>query len=258
MSCGKALLETPKDAVEQLRPDLLKKLSRLSPSPVEDNVIEVGTFSDTWAPEGLRGRRLYVALFHSISKPVGPDDPFTFEGSSALTKEAAKTACGPRSPSVNWSGCVDPSYEYGNGCIPPDQLNYSECFSDTYYAPYLFTLNATPDNRSPLSSITAFAKPCPVASSAPDISGKPRMSDTVKIRCYNGTDTNNKINYNRYVAVDSSTNAYQFSGMSLGVSAKGDDPTTRHWVYAMSSSTASKSSIDVYYFFFTVGFYYAV
>jgi hypothetical protein len=254
MTCGKAILETPNDVVEQIHRPVLKKLAVKSPSWVENHVVEVGRFSDTWAPKRLRGRRLYAAVFHAISKPVSPDDPFTSKGADYMTREIVKTICGTKSTATTWSGCLDSAYE--SACPSASNVNYGECFSSYDYGPYLFTINATPSNDAPLNSITAFAKPCPVASSAPSITGKPQMSDTVKLRCYDGLDATNKAYYNRYVAVDSSTNTYSFTGLSVGTSSDGDVNTT-HWMYSIPGSSVSKGASDVYYYFFTAGFYYA-
>jgi hypothetical protein len=262
MSCGKAILETPSDVVSQIHRHVLKKLARLSPSFVENHVVEIGKFSDTWAPKRLRGRRLYAAVFHAISKPVSPDDPFTTGGASMMTIDMVYTFCGPKPASgqspATWSGCVDSAYE-GGSCLPSTtvaSINYSECGYSTYYAPYMFTLSTSPSSYQDVNVVTAFAKPCPVASSAPAISGKPQMSDTVKLRCVNGQDTTNKAYYNRYVAVDSSTNTYSFAGLSIGASSNGTD--AYHLMYSVPGSSVTKGSTDVYYYFFTAGFYYAV
>jgi hypothetical protein len=263
MSCGKAILETPSDVVSQIHRHVLKKLARLSPSFVENHVVEIGKFSDTWAPKKLRGRRLYAAVFHALSKPVSPDDPFTASGSLKLTIHIVYAICGPQSGASNpitWSGCIDSAYE-GGSCLPSAvaaNINFNQCeYIGDYYAPYMYTLSAAPSSYTDFNVVTAFAKPCPVASSAPAISGKPRMSDTVKLRCVQGNDTTNKAFYNRYVAVDSSTNTYSFAGLSIGGAYK-DGGTVYHDMYSVPGSSVSKGSTDVYYYFFTAGFYYAV
>ena len=263
MSCGKAILETPNDVIGQIHRSVLKKLAVKSPSWVENHVVEVGKFSDTWAPKRLRGRRLYAAVFHSLIKPVGPDDPFTTLGASTMTLQLVLTICGPKPSSgtpATWSGCTDSAYEEGT-CDPSASvatMDFSECkYYENYYAPYMFTISASPSDATDLNVVTAFAKPCPVASSAPAISGKSQMSDTVKLRCVRGKDTTNKAYYNRYVAVDSSTNTYSFAGLSIGGAHK-DGTTVYHDMYSVPGSSVTKGSTDVYYYFFTAGFYYAV
>jgi hypothetical protein len=135
--------------------------------------------------------------------------------------------------------------------------NYGKCIitATTTYAPYLFTLAASPASATDISAVSAFAKPCPVASSAPAVSTYPQMSDTVKMRCVSGNDSTNKAYYNRYVAVDSSTNTYSFAGLSIGAST---GSAVQHFMYSVPGSSVSKGSTDVYYYFFTAGFYYAV
>jgi hypothetical protein len=238
---------------------VLKKLARLSPSFVENHVVEIGKFSDTWAPKKLRGRRLYAAVFHSLIKPVGPDDPFTTEGAAMMTGQIVYTVCGIQNASTTWSGCLDSAYE-GGSCYPTStaaNINFGQCYYITAYAPYMFTLSAAPSTFSDANVVTAFAKPCPVASSAPAISGKPQMSDTVKLRCVVGQDATNKAFYDRYVAVDSSTNTYSFAGLSIGGVYK-DGTAVYHDMYSVPGSSVTKGSTDVYYYFFTAGFYYAV
>ncbi len=259
MSCGKAVLETPNDVVEQIHRPVLKKLAVKSPSWVESHVVEVGRFSDVWAPKRLRGRRLYAAVFHALSKPVSPDDPFATLGSLYATRAIWYELCGPQSTSTTWSGCVDSAYE-GGTCLDSATVagtNYGKCIitATTTYAPYLFTLAASPASATDLTAVSAFAKPCPVASSAPAVSTYPQMSDTVKMRCVSGNDSTNKAYYNRYVAVDSSTNTYSFAGLSIGAST---GSTVQHFMYSVPGSSVSKGSTDVYYYFFTAGFYYAV
>jgi len=256
MSCGKAILETHRDVVEQIHRHVLKKLARLSPSFVENHVVEIGKFSDTWAPKRLRGRRLYAAVFHSLIKPTGPDDPFTSTGSIKMTEAFVKTLCGPQSTSTTWSDCLDSAYE-GYPCMSRSDaanINFGGC-AHVEYAPYMFTLSSAPSGPSDFNAVTAFAKPCPVAANAPTLSGKPQMSDTVKLRCVTGQDTTNKAFYNRYVAVDSSTNTYSFAGLSLGASSASN--YAYHDVYSVPGSSVTKGSTDVYYYFFTAGFYYA-
>jgi len=259
MSCGKAVLETPNDVVSQIHRPVLKKLAVKSPSWVENHVVEVGRFSDTWAPRKLRGRRLYAAVFHSLSKPVGPDDPFTTLGAIKMTLHLLYSICGPQSTSTTWSGCIDSAYE--SNCNPTSTvatITFGQCeYYTGYYAPYMFTLSASPSSATDSTVITAFAKPCPVASSAPAISNKPQMSDTVKLRCVRGQDSTNKAYYNRYVAVDSSTNTYSFAGLSIG-SSDNTGAYISHDMYSVPGSSVTKGSTDVYYYFFTAGFYYAV
>jgi hypothetical protein len=255
MPCSKALIEDPKDVLGLFDKHVLKQLVKAEPSEVEKWVFEVGRFSDTWAERRLRGRRLYAALFHSLIKPVGPDDPFTTGGSSLMTIDMLLTFCGPKSNATTWSGCIDSGYE--SGCLSPSTVanfTYGECGPSSWYGPYLFTISSAPAYYNDPSVVTAFAKPCPVASSSPDISGKPKMNETVKLRCVNGQDASNKIFFNRYLAVDSSTNTYSFAGSSLGASSNGTD--AYHWIYALPGTSATKGSLDVYYFFLTTGFYY--
>jgi len=263
MSCGKAVLETPNDVVSQIHRPVLKKLAVKSPSWVESHVVEVGRFSDTWAPKRLRGRRLYAAVFHAISKPVSPDDPFTTLGASKMTLHIVYAICGPQNASTTWSGCIDSAYE-GGSCLPSSTaatIDFGQCeYTTDYYAPYMFTISASPSSGTDSTVVTAFAKPCPVASSALAISGKPQMSDTVKLRCVRGQDTTNKAYYNRYVAVDSSTNTYSFAGLSIGALSKDASGNiyVYHDMYSVPGSSVTKGSTDVYYYFFTAGFYYAV
>ena len=52
---------------------LLKKMAKIDPSPVVggdgEGVYYVGKFSDTWAPEDLRGREFYYIHAKAIFKP---------------------------------------------------------------------------------------------------------------------------------------------------------------------------------------------
>jgi len=253
MACSKAIIEEPKDVYLEFS-DKAKLFRKFEPSPVERRVFELGRFSD-WAPKKLRGRRAYAVFAESIMKPFGKyDDPLFREGARAAIITFFKTWCGPKG-NASWANCVDSGYE--SGCAsefgPGNKETYDQCVLESY-GPALFAHSSRPTSIGDLNSIAAYAKPCPVASSTPDLKDKTKMSDTVKIRCVAGLDTTNSAYYNRYIAVDSSGNTYSFRYFSLG------DIVTHvvavYWTLYDTGATTTKGSTDVYYYIYTIGFYF--
>lgn len=257
MACSKAIIDEPKDVYLEFS-DKAKLFRKFEPSPVERRVFELGRFSD-WAPKHLRGKRAYAVFAESIMKPFGKyDDPLFREGARAAIVTLFMTWCGPIG-NASWANCVDPGYE--SGCANEfgpgsNKETYAHCvMGGPSYAPALFAHSSRPTNIGDLNSISAYAKPCPVASSTPDLKDKIKMSDTVKIRCVAGLDTTNSAYYNRYIAVDSSGSSYSFRYFSLG--AIGSPVIVIHWTLYDTGATTTKGATDVYYYIYTIGFYFA-
>jgi hypothetical protein len=105
-----------------------------------------------------------------------------------------------------------------------------------------------------MSTLVAYSKPCPTASSAPSLSGKSEMSGRTLIRAVGCDDSSNRVRYVRYTSEDKSTASYTIAAVGLGAVA---DASTiyRSSAYPLSSSVA-KSATDYYYFIYTVGFQY--
>lgn len=258
MACSKAIIEEPKDVYLELS-DKAKLFRKFEPSPVERRVFELGRFSD-WAPKKFRGRRAYAVFAESIMKPFGKyDDPLYQSGASALTYALFYTWCGPRGTTTWGSACVDSGYE--SGCLASStvaSLDFSTCYAGgSNYAPALFAHSSQPANNQDAAPISAYAKPCPVAPSTPDLPNKTRMSDTVKVRCVLGNDTTNKAFYNRYIALDSSSSSYPFRYFSLGMISPGTTPSPAYWTLYDTGASTTKGSTDVYYYIYTIGIYYA-
>lgn len=257
MACSKAIIDEPKDVYLEFS-DKAKLFRKFEPSPVERRVFELGRFSD-WAPKHLRGKRAYAVFAESIMKPFGKyDDPLFREGARMAIVTLFKTWCGPTG-NASWENCVDSGYEsacaeeFGPG---RNKETYANCvMAPGSYAPALFAHSSKPTSIADLDSIAAYAKPCPVASSTPDLKDKTKMSDTVKIRCVAGLDTTNNAYYNRYIAVDSSGNSYQFRYFSLGHIAS--PVIVVYWTLYDTGATTTKGSTDVYYYIYTIGFYFA-
>jgi len=236
-------------------PGWLKPHVRLTkPSPIIldsegiGGVFDHGKFSDT-APKELRGRRLYTALMHVLLK-YSESDPPSRSGAYALKYAALTTFAGPESSEVNWSDCTD-AYETCSVWLART-VTY-KCGYSASYAPYFFVLSSTPSSSTDLNAVAAYAKPCPVASSAPDISGKSRMGD-LKLRAAGCDDSTNKLIYSRYVALDTSTSSYTIAG---GAIARASSSTSIDMLmYYMLPSSTSKGSGDVFQFIYQVAVSY--
>ena len=236
-------------------PGWLKPHVRLSkPSPIIldsegiGGVFDHGKFSDT-APKELRGRRLYTALMHVLLK-YSESDPPSRSGAYALKYAALTTFAGPESSEVNWNDCTD-AYEtcsvWSGGSVT------YECGFSGSYAPYFFVLSSTPSSSTDLNAVAAYAKPCPVASSAYDLSGKSRMGD-LKLRAWACDDSTNRLVYSRYVALDTSTSSYTIAGGALAnvTSATGGSM----FMFYMLPSSTSKGSGDVFQYIYQVAVSY--
>ena len=236
-------------------PGWLKPHVRLSkPSPIIldsegiGGIFDYGRLSDM-APKELRGRRLYTALMHVLLKPSESDPP-TRSGAYALKYAALTTFAGPRSSTTNWGDCTD-AYEtcsvWSGGTIT------YECGFSASYAPYFFVLSSAPASSTDLNAVTAFAKPCPVSASAPDISGKSRMGD-LKLRAAGCDDATNRLIYSRYVALDTTTASYTIAGGAL---ARANSSTSADMLmYYMLPSSTSKGSGDIFQYIYQVAISY--
>jgi len=251
---------------------LLKKMAKIDPSPVVggdgEGVYYVGKFSDTWAPEDLRGREFYYIHAKAIFKPdqvigmphlnkaevVG--DPLFPNFASNLCVIFFTEVCGP-SGTQTWSNCLDPQFEStGTGCYPSGTVSaydYSHCFTSAY-APSMFIFSAAPSSDTDTANLVAYSKPCPVYSSTPTLSGKTETSGKVLIRAVGCDDSANKVRYVRYTSEDRSTASYTIS--YIGIGGVVDASTIIIYTRYGLASSVTKGSNDYYYYIYTIGFQY--
>ena len=233
-----------------------KRLIKLEPSPIVldaegiGGIIEAGKFSDVWAPREYRNRKLYIALFHATLKP-SPSDPPTVGGAFIIAWYGISLSiCSPLDQNVDWSNCQDSQYEACSAGTPA-YLNYTKChMAQPHYGPYMYILNASPSSTDDETVISAHAKPCPVASAAPQVAGKPLMSSHVLLRALGCQDTANKLFYTRFSAEDRTTQTYTIAGGAMG-SGTSTKPNYL-LVYTLPSST-TKGATDVYYYIYHIG-----
>ena len=243
-----------------VKEDYVKKLVKYEPSPIVTDsegiggVWEVGKFSDS-APKHLRRRRLYTAIFHATLQP-SPSDPLTSLGALTVAWFQLLGMCGPKDSTPSWSGCTDSLEQCGWANLVSTRANYSTCFIETSgtYAPYLLILLAQPASNTDLTAVSAYAKPCPVESSAPDLSGKSKIPVPLKLRAWGCTDATNKLVYNRYVTIDSSTNTYTIAGGGLGYTSSSQ--SIIYWMVYMLPSSTTKGSGDVFQYIYQVAAQY--
>jgi len=243
-----------------VKEDYVKKLVKYEPSPILTDsegiggVWEVGKFSDS-APKHLRRRRLYTAIFHATLQP-SPSDPLTFHGADIIAWFQLLGMCAPMG-NASWKNCTDSLEQCGNYQYIESYANYSKCMEGTEvssaYGPYLLIFSSTPSSNVGTTPVSAYAKPCPVESSAPDISGKPKIPVPLKLRAWGCTDSTNKLVYNRYVTIDSSTNTYTIAGGGLGYH---DGNTVVYWMVYMLPSSTTKGSGDVFQYIYQVATQY--
>jgi len=236
-------------------PGWLKPYIRASkPSPIIldsegiGGVFEFGKFSDT-APKELRGRRLYTALMHVLLKPSESDPP-TIHGATIFSFFVIRGINAPNTATADWGDCTD-AYET---CSPYSaSSNVYSAGLAVGYSPYFLVLLATPASYTDMTAVSAYAKPCPVASSAYDLSGKSRMGD-LKLRAWACDDSTNRLVYSRYVALDTSTNSYTIAGGALAnvTSATGGSM----FMFYMLPSSTSKGSGDVFQYIYQVAISY--
>jgi len=242
-----------------VKEDYVKKLVKYEPSPIVTDsegiggVWEVGKFSDS-APKHLRRRRLYTAIFHATLQP-SPSDPPTSLGAGVIEWYQFLGMCAPKG-NASWSGCTDSLESCGWYNLVSSYANYSICFFDQTdrFGPYLLIFSSAPTSNNGLTPVSAYAKPCPVESSAPDFSGKSKIPVPLKLRAWGCTDTTNKLVYNRYVTIDSSTNTYTIAGGGLGYSVPG--PNVFYWMVYMLPSSTTKGSGDVFQYIYQVATQY--
>ena len=231
-----------------------KRLVKLEPSPIVldaegiGGIIEAGKFSDVWAPREYRNRRLYVALFHATLKP-SPSDPPTTDGAQHIVWYGIPLSiCGPYSQNTDWSNCKDSQYETCS-LGDPAYIHYSKCHWGMY-GPYMFILNASPSSVLDSGVVSVHAKPCPVASVAPQVLNKPLMSGNVLLRALACDDSANKLYYTRFSAEDRTTQSYTIAG---GAMSMGDTNILRHQLVYMLPSSTTKGATDVYYYIYHIG-----
>ena len=254
---------------------LLKKMVKVEPSPIVggdgEGVYYIGKFSDVWAPEDLRNREFYYLHAKAILSPdikaenaemqcLGDTgDPLFDIGATLVSLAFFQTFCAPAGASANWSSCLDPQFETGGTCYSSSTVggvDYSKCVvaATTYYGPYMFIHNVAPASNTDLTSVVAYARPCPVYSSSYALSGKSEMSGKLLIRAVGCDDSSNKVRYVRYTSEDRSTTSYTIAYVGLGIATSASG--VQHWFRYALSSSVTKSSTDYYYYIYTVGFQY--
>ncbi len=240
---------------------LLKKMVKVDPSPVVgrdgEGVYYIGRFSDVWAPEDLRGKEFYYLHAKAVLSPYSAsqlEDPLFAAFATSLCLIFFSEHCGPRG-STTWSNCLDPQFETGGSCYARttvENTNFNNCMYSTVHAPAMFIFNSP--STFDMSTLVAYSKPCPTASSAPSLSGKTEMSGRTLIRAVGCDDSSNRVRYVRYTSEDRSTAPYTIASVGLGAIA---DASTiyRHAAFPLSSSV-TKSATDYYYYIYTIGFQY--
>ena len=251
---------------------LLKRMVKVEPSPVVggdgEGVYYVGKFSDTWAPDDLRNREFYYAHAKAILSPGNfrscknndeIKDPAYQEFANYLAFIYFKNVCGP-SGSNSWQTCYDPQFESsGAGCFSQASLNsydYSSCYS-MFYAPAMFIFSAAPSSYNDMTNLVAYAKPCPVYSSTPSLSGKAEMSGKVLVRAVGCYDTSNSVSYVRYTSEDKINNSYTISYIGMGeIASLGTSVSIQIDLRYPLSASVTKGATDYYYYIYTIGFQY--
>jgi len=235
-----------------------KRLVKLEPSPIIldsegiGGIIEVGKFSDVWAPKEYRNRRLYVALFHATLKP-SPSDPPTADGALYIVLYGIPLSmCGTNDQNVDWSNCKDPQYEAA--CMgDPRDISYPKCYWSIAHGPYMYILNASPSSPADKDVISVHAKPCPVASVAPQVADKPLMSTHTLLRALGCKDTANRLCYSRFSAEDRTTQSYTIAGGAMGL---GYSTIPDYFLVYMLPSSTTKGATDIYYYIYHIGIPY--
>jgi len=241
---------------------LLKKMVKVDPSPISggdgEGVYYIGKFSDTWAPEDLRNREFYYVhakLFMAPDNTSQSADPLIAGFASSLCYIFLLNNCGPTG-STTWANCLDPQFEgSGTGCYQSSTISaasFSQCMYSSAYAPAMFIFNST--STFDTTTLVAYSKPCPVASSTPSLSVGTATSGNVLIRAVGCDDSSNKVRYVRYTSEDRSTASYTIAALGLGAIASSSS-IYRHTAYPLSSSV-TKNSTDYYYYIYTIGFQY--
>jgi len=250
---------------------LLKRMVKVDPSPViggdGEGVYYIGRFSDTWADPDQRGKDFYYAHAKVILSPGSANtlsskavtalgDPPFASFASALCAIFLLNFCGPQSTSYTWNNCLDPAFEgTGTGCYPSGTVSsysFSQCYT-TYAAPSMFIFSGAPSSESDMTYLTAYSKPCPVASSAPSLSVN-QTSGNVLIRAVGCDDPSNKVRYVRYTSEDKSSASYNIAYIGMG-SITGTSSIYTSIRYGLTSSV-TKGSTDYYYYIYTIGFQY--
>ncbi|MCI4409935.1 MAG: hypothetical protein JHC26_12650 [Thermofilum sp.] len=260
-----------RDVILDVPKFLLKRMVKVDPSPVSgregEGIYYIGKFSDTWADYDLRGKDFYYAHAKVILSPRSVNDlnskvmsafgdpPFA-SFSSALCAIFFTAFCGP-SGSTTWQNCLDPSFESsGTGCYPSGTVgayDYSKCYN-TYAAPSMFIFSGAPSSESDMTYLTAYSKPCPVASTAPTLSGKTQTSGNVLVRAVGCDDSSNKVRYVRYTSEDKGSASYTIAYIGMG-SITGTSSIYTALRYGLSASV-TKGATDYYYYIYTIGFQY--
>jgi hypothetical protein len=240
---------------------LLKKMVKVEPSPIVggdgEGVYYIGKFSDTWAPEDLRNKEFYYVHAKAVLSPEVSskfEDPLFAGFATSLCYIFFVNHCGPKG-TTTWSACLDPQFETGGSCYGSSTISgtdFSQCMYSSAYAPAMFIFNSA--STFDTTTLVAYSKPCPTASSAPSLSGKSEMSGRTLIRAVGCDDSSNKVRYLRYTSEDRSTASYTIASVGLGAIV---DASTiyRHATYPLSSSV-TKSATDYYYYIYTIGFQY--
>ena len=240
---------------------LLKKMVKIDPSPIiggdGEGVYYIGRFSDVWAPEDLRHREFYYLHAKVILSPASSfsaEDPLFATFATSLCYIFFVNHCGPKG-STTWSNCLDPQFEGTSPCYSASAVSntdFSMCAYSTAHAPAMFIFNSP--STFDMSTLVAYSKPCPTASSAPSLSGKSEMSGRTLIRAVGCDDPSNRVRYVRYTSEDRSTASYTIAAVGLGAIAS-ESTIYRHSAYPLSSSV-TKSATDYYYYIYTIGFQY--
>ena len=250
---------------------LLKKMAKIDPSPVVggdgEGVYYVGKFSNTWAPDDLRGREFYYLHAKAVLAPetggsasqcLGTDfgDPLFPSYAQALSGIFFENFCGPTSTSTTWANCLDPQFEEPCGEYTSSVVSnttYGKCYSSGY-GPSMHVFNAAPTIISDTDKLVAYSKPCPVYSSTPSLSEKNEMSGKTLIRAVACDDSANKVRYVRYTSEDRNPVSYTIAYLGIGVILSSTKIGT--WMRYGLSSSVVKNANDYYYYIYTVGFQY--
>ena len=254
---------------------LLKKMVKVDPSPIVggdgEGVYYVGKFSDTWAPEDLKGKEFYYVHAKAVLRPnqtedmlclgrVSDVDPFFANPASKVAFMLFSTMCGSQSSTYSWNNCLDPQFEGSGSCYGSATIkgvNYEHCMA--YWSPVMFIFSRSPSSHADDGSIVAYSKPCPVANQTPSLSGKSETSGKVLIRAVGCDDPSNRVRYIRYTSEDRNPTSYTIAAVGIGEiqpPEQGTDGIPYIWLRYPLSSSVTKSATDYYYYIYTIGLQY--